>query len=147
MIRQQGRRRTKDRALGTTTKATVKLQSFKQRRETTLALVRHQSSLGPSPCRVQERSCLCDRGGKLKNTDLTVLERAGPGQPARVRGQVRSSYEMGNIQIAQSITSNVVMQSQITSEGFASGSQSHRAWQSIHRMLSNIRRTYHDKQL
>ena len=61
-LKHDGRPRVKDRWLALkTVKATAGFRPLKQRQETTFTLVRHQFSLGPNPCRLRERRCLCHR--------------------------------------------------------------------------------------
>mgnify|MGYP000453141808 CR=1 FL=1 len=64
-----------------------------------------------------------------KNNDLLVHERAGPGLPVGARGQARSSNEVFDIPIAQSLTSSVMIQSNVISDVFAPEFAESHIWQ------------------
>ena len=66
---------------------------------------------------------------RLKDNDLSVHERAGPGLPVGARGQARSSSDMIDTPIAHSFTSNVMIHTSVISEGFAPELAENHRWQ------------------
>jgi hypothetical protein len=107
--------------------------------------------VGPLPVFTGAESLSSARAGaplcswtRSKNNGILVHECAGSGLPVRAGDQARSNNETIDTPIVQSLSSSVVIQNKIISEGSASEFAESQRWQGTPAMLpylSNMRRT------